>query len=246
MMTNIRLLHPEYEYVFFDDERVVTFISDEFPEFRSVFDAFAFPIQRFDFFRYLAIYHHGGFYFDLDVLLAANLSPLLDAGCVFPFEGLTMSHHLRRRHHIDWELGNYAFGAAPKHPFLAAVIENCVRAQKNPAWVKPMMRGAPPFFNAEFFVLNSTGPGLLTRTFAEHPELATSVTVLFPEDVCDVASWHSFGNHGVHMMDGTWRSKSGFFRRRFAQYWELWNTRRLLNESRKLGPKRSVQPGKTS
>ena len=130
MMANIRLLNPDFEYLFFDEERVQAFIDHEFPQHRAVFDSFKFPIQRYDFFRYLAVYRYGGFYFDLDVMLASGLSDLLDAGCVFPFEGLTLSEYLRNRYKMDWEIGNYAFGAAAGHPFLAAIIENCVKAAK--------------------------------------------------------------------------------------------------------------------
>src|SRR6266446_1187968 len=75
----------------------------------------------------------------------------------FPFEGLTLSDFLRNQHKMDWEIGNYAFGAAAGHPFLEAVIENCVRAQKDPSWVKHMMRGLPYFLRAEYYVLNTTG-----------------------------------------------------------------------------------------
>ena len=50
--------------------------------------------------------------------------------CVFPFEELTLSR-LLRHHGIDWEIGNYAFGAEAGHAFLEAVIENCVRAQRD-------------------------------------------------------------------------------------------------------------------
>ena len=73
MMSNIRLLNADYEYLFFDDVRVRDFITQECPEHRAVFDAFQFPIQRYDFFRYLAVHRYGGFYFDLDVLLASGL-----------------------------------------------------------------------------------------------------------------------------------------------------------------------------
>ena len=64
---------------------------------------------------------------------------LLDFGCVFPFEELTINMFLRREYGMDWEIGNYAFGAAAGHPFLHAIIKNCVRAQKDPEWVQPMM-----------------------------------------------------------------------------------------------------------
>lgn len=242
VVSNITLLNPDYEYVFFDDERVEAFLDGEFPQYRGIFDAFQFPIQRYDFFRYLAVYRYGGFYFDLDVLLASGLTDLLQSGCVFPFEGLTLSHYLRERYAMDWEIGNYAFGAAPGHPFLEAVIENCVRAQKDSNWVKPMMRGCPGLFRAEFLVLNTTGPGLLSRTLAESPELANTVTVLFPEDVCDLGSWNRFGDFGIHLMDGSWRTESSFLHRRLAQCWESWKLRGFLKQSRKLGKTRQHIP----
>src|SRR5690242_21933575 len=75
-VANIRLLNPGFEYMFFDDRQVEEFIDKEFPEYRRVFDSFPVRIQRYDFFRYLAVYRFGGFYFDMDLLLAANLSEL--------------------------------------------------------------------------------------------------------------------------------------------------------------------------
>jgi glycosyltransferase involved in cell wall biosynthesis len=238
MVANVKLLNPDYEYLFFDDDGVRKFIQQEFPQYREVFDSFPFPIQRYDFFRYLAVYRHGGFYLDLDIMLASGLSSLLHHDSVFPFEGLTLSPFLRTHHKMDWEIGNYAFGATPGHPFLMAVIENCVRAQKEPGWVKPMMRGLPWLFKDEFLVLNTTGPGLLSRTLAENVELAKSVTVLFPDDVCDLRNWNRVGELGVHFMEGSWRTPSSRIRRRLAQRWEHWKTQRLVQESLKLGKTR--------
>jgi hypothetical protein len=239
MMVNVRLLNPDYEHLFFDDEGVRRFIQQEFPQHREIFDCFRFPIQRIDFFRYLAVYRFGGFYLDLDVMLASGLSSLLQCGCVFPFEGLTLSPFLRNHHKMDWEIGNYAFGAAQGHPFLQAVIDNCVRAQKEPGWVKPMMRGLPALFRDEYLVLNTTGPGLLSRTFAENAELTKTITVLFPDDVCDVRNSNRFGDLGVHFMEGSWRTRGSHARRRLAQRWENWKMQGLLKESRRLGKTRN-------
>jgi hypothetical protein len=239
MAANIRLLHPDYEYCFFDDADVEQFIDKEFPHHRATFDAFPFPIQRYDFFRYLAVYRLGGFYFDLDVILASELEALLETGCVFPFEGITFSH-LLRSYGMDWEIGNYAFGAAPGHPFLEAVIANCVRGQTDRPWVAQMMRGAPLLAGDEYLVLNTTGPGQLSRTLAENPHLAKSVTVLFPEDVCDPRTWNVFGRYGVHLMEGTWRPSKSFVRQRLANRWESWMMGRLLKKSRRLGKTRRL------
>ena len=131
---NVTLLNPDFEYWLFDDKRIEGFINEEFPEYRGVLNSFRFPIQRYDFLRYLIIYRFGGFYFDMDVFLASNISELLEVGCVFPFERLTWSDSLRNEYGMDWEIGNYAFGAAAGHPFLLAIIGNCVRAQQDKKW----------------------------------------------------------------------------------------------------------------
>ena len=241
-VASLTSLNPTFDYRFFDDAAVTAFISTEFPQYRDVFESFRFRIQRFDFFRYLAVYRFGGFYFDLDFFLGSGLSPLLETGCVFPYEGLTFSRYLRDTHNMDWHIGNYAFGAAPGHPFIAAVIENCLRAQQDPSWAEPMMRGTPRLSRAEFTVLNTTGPGLISRTFSENKSLADTVTVLFPDDPCDMRNWNRFGDFGVHLMDGTWRGSGRSMRRRIAQLLEGRVAGRRLSESLRLGKTRRVPP----
>jgi inositol phosphorylceramide mannosyltransferase catalytic subunit len=234
-------LNPGFEYLMFDDTAVDFFIAERFPQYRDVFEEFPYRIQRFDFFRYLVVWELGGFYFDLDVLLVSSLDSLLERGCVFPFEELALNRFLRDQYNMDWALGNYAFGAARGHPFLNAIIQNCVRAQRDLAWVKPMQRGLPPLQRSEYYVLNTTGPGLVSRTLAENPDLAADVTVLFPEDVCESRYWNRFGEFGLHLMDGSWRRHRHFGFRRIARLWEARIRRRLERDSAKLGGKREVR-----
>jgi hypothetical protein len=237
--TNLQLLHPDWEYRYFDDADVLAFVDAEFPEHRETFDTFPQNIQRFDFFRYLAIFRLGGFYFDTDVLLYEPLDDLLNGTAVFPFEEITLNGHLRRAG-IDWEIGNYAFGADPSDPFLGRVIENCVRSLRDPAWAGEMLRGIPRAFRTDFEVLCTTGPAMISRTLVENPELAKDVTVLFPPDVCDPTSWHQFGRYGTHLMEGTWRVKGGFLRRRLGWLWAGRLQQRLLAESQLQGRSRHV------
>jgi len=171
-------------------------------------------------------------------LLGSGLSTLLERGCVFPFERLTFSHRLRTEFGMDWEIGNYAFGAAAGHPFLGAIIKNCVRAQTDPLWVKSMMRGTPPFDKDLYSVFYSTGPGLCSCTLAENPELAKTVTVLFPDDLCNVRNWYHFGEYGVHVMNSSWRPRRGFVTGRLGYFHWRWMERRLLKKSRALARSR--------
>jgi hypothetical protein len=238
---NLRLLNPDFEYLFFDDSQVERFIDVEFPQYRRVFDSFCVPIQRYDFFRYLAVYRFGGFYFDTDVLLASPLEDLLGLSCVFPFEHLTINRFLRKEYGMDWEVGNYAFGAVAGHPFLEAIIKNCVRAQEHPEWPDAMLRSIPRIFRRDYVVLATTGPGLVSRTLAEYPGACDHVKVLFPEDVCDSNSWFCFGNYGVHLQAGTWRKRDSFVRRLLYRLWSSTTRKALLKESLKRGRKRSLK-----
>jgi hypothetical protein len=239
-ITNVKLLHPGFEYRFFDDEMIDAFLGEHFPEYRGEYHSFRFRIQGFDFFRYLAVYQFGGFYLDLDVFLARNLNPLLASSCVFPFEELAEAKYFWDHFRMDWLIGNYAFAAEPRHPFLEAVIENCLRAKRQPDWVRPMLKGIPPSLADDFYILNTTGPGLVSRTLAENPQLAGTMNILFPEDVCDRKSWHHFGSYGVHHMAGSWRRPAGYLSRRLTRIWEHWNVRRIMAEGRSRGGTRTV------
>lgn len=240
-LASASLLNPDFEHELFDREKMEAFLKDEPASHRRAMESFRFPIQRFDFFRYLAVYRLGGIYMDLDVILARSLKPLLSCGCVFPFEELTLSSYLREAYGMDWDLGNYAFGAEAGHPFIKAIIENCLRAQEDPPWAGSMMRGIPRAFRKQFFVVNTTGPGLVSRTLAENVELQRSVAVLFPDDVCDEKTWHRFGDYGLHMMNASWRKRGSFLYTRLSRLWESRRRRTLLRRSKSLGPSR---PGK--
>jgi inositol phosphorylceramide mannosyltransferase catalytic subunit len=237
-LQNIRLLHPTYEHLVFDQAKMAEFLSSEPAEIRKTFDSFPHAIQRFDFFRYLALYRLGGFYFDFDVFLARNLDPLLGFQCVFPFEELTISEYLRTNHRMDWELANYAFAAAPRHRFLEKVIESCIRGHKDPKWAERLMERIPQAFRYSFVAPMTTGPGIVSRTFAENPDLHPAITILFPDDVCNQSTWQRFGDFGVHLMQASWRRKAGFLRSRLARLWENRRRRKLHLESLRLGPVR--------
>lgn len=236
--TNVRLLNPDFKYYFFDNEEKRAFVEQEFPFYRKVYDSFLFPIQRYDFFRYLAVYKYGGFYLDLDILLSESLTPLLNCDCVFAFEALTLSRFLRNECGMDWEIGNYAFGATPRHPFIENLIENCIKSQQDLKWVETIIAEIPRPFRSEYYVLCTTGPRMVTRTLAENPALADSISILFPDDVCNEHNWNQFGKYGVHLAYGSWRKHGDYVRRFSARLWRAWLSRSLLKESKKIGKTR--------
>ncbi len=241
-VANLKLLHPDWEHMLFDDEDMMRFMAAQPRAQRALFDAFPLAIQKVDYFRYLAVLKYGGFYFDLDVLLSEPLNELTTHACVFPFEELTINSYLRKTAGIDWELGNYAFGAAPDDPFLGAVAENCGRAQSDPSWANQLHRGIPAPFRAAYHVFNTTGPALVTRTYAEDVRSRRNVTILSPGNVCEEQNWHRFGRYGVHLMAASWRKRNNVLWRRIARLWENNRRRRYMAGSLRLGPTRDSVP----
>lgn len=237
---SVKLNNPGYEYLIFDDEAMLAFIDQHCPEMMSTFQSFELPIQRYDFFRYLAVFHLGGFYFDMDIFLARGLSDLLGFSCVFPFEMLTVSRFLQEEHDMDWQVGNYGFGAAPQHPFLGSLIENCARSQRDKNWTNAMLRRVPRFLRNQFSVVYVTGPGLVSRTLAEYPT-PNDITILFPKDVCNPDTWSTFGDYGVHLMIGAWRKKPGALVKRLQSAWLIREQRLVLERARRRGGARPLE-----
>ena len=229
---NMKLLNPDFEYLFFDDKRIESFTNEHFPEYQSVFDSFRFPIQKYDFFRYLAVYHFGGFYFDLDVFLYENLSDLLVHSCVFTFERIGINQYTKRQYDMHWDVGNFAFGATPGHPFVRAIIENCVRAQREPEWPVVMLKSIPWLFRKDAHVICTTGPGVVTRTYAENPQLHATVKILMPEDMCDRSSWTQFGRYGIDI--SRYEKQSAWRKRRNKLYQAIWNYHYKKTENRNI------------
>jgi hypothetical protein len=173
--------------------------------------------------------------------LTFPLENFLSFSFVFPVEELCINRFLVKEYGMDWEVGNYAFGAAAGHPFLKAIIDNCIRAQQHPDWANEMLKSVPRVFRREWLVLATTGPGLVSRTLAEYPVDSEQVQVLFPEDVRDPNNWHCFGGYGVHLQIGNWRRRERLVRRVLHRNWELRERKALLKKSFKRRGKRTLE-----
>ena len=113
--------------------------------------------------------------------------------------------------------------------------------REQPQWAEEMMASIPRIFRDNFYVFDTTGPGLVSRTLAEYRGPLKDIKVLFPEDVCDANKWHCFGNYAIHLHIGGWRKSKGFIHGRLNRLWETRRRSALLKTSVKLGGKRSLE-----
>ena len=209
----VRALHPEsagYVHLFFTDDDIYAFLKEREPGWLPLYESLVHaPIQRVDLFRYVAVLHYGGCYLDLDLLLGNPLDSILDEprGAAFPFERLVDAdvHPTLARAGALSQVGQYAFCAAPRHPFLLAILRYVRRAAADPEWaaVPPPAEGDE---DDDKTVHYTTGPALVTRAFYEGG-FGAQVALMYasPLGPSDAAGWGGFGPFGVHMHAGTWK-----------------------------------------
>eukprot|EP00658_Telonema_sp_P-2_P025954 TRINITY_DN20471_c0_g1_i3.p1 TRINITY_DN20471_c0_g1~~TRINITY_DN20471_c0_g1_i3.p1 ORF type:complete len:530 (+),score=112.19 TRINITY_DN20471_c0_g1_i3:56-1645(+) len=79
-------MHPGWDYKFWTDVSMREFVEKEYSWFLPTYDAYQYPIQRADVIRYLAVYHYGGIYADLDLQPLTSMEPYLKGTDVLVFE----------------------------------------------------------------------------------------------------------------------------------------------------------------
>jgi hypothetical protein len=89
-----------------------------------------------------------------------------------------------------------------------------------------VLQHVPRPFRDGWIALCTTGPLLVSRTFAEYDTAHAPVDVLFPPEPTDPTWWFTFGDYGVHLMEGSWRAKSGMLKRKLEGMWRLNEERR--------------------
>lgn len=194
---SIMLANPGYEYMFFDKTQAEAFLIKHYPQYYQTYLRLPIFIQKIDFFRYIAVYHYGGFYMDLDVQALKPLdAQITNHKAVFPVDEYVVAEwqtdkRFRRFHQngVDFLLGQYAFGAISGHGFLKRLIETI---HKNiDAYERLVHKG-------EQYVYSTTGPDFVADEYMDYAE---------KEDIfiLDNGKRQMFGDYAKHDYMGTWK-----------------------------------------
>jgi len=159
--------HPDWEYRFWNRTMMHDFLESHCPEFLPYYNDYPFNVQRWDAIRYFILYHHGGLYVDMDYECIEPLDVLL-AGqtCCMGMEPTIHS----RINHRRLILGNALMAATPKHPYMAAIIED-MKTNFSVDYKK----------GDSTQIMESTGPFMVTRVY-EHFKKKNDITLL-PADL---------------------------------------------------------------
>ncbi len=188
----IKSICPEFEYKFYSDEDIDSFMLNNYPEYYIQFMNLPRKIMQIDMFRYFLIYEYGGWYIDMDYYLIKKLD--CSDEIILPCSNHNNGGDTRF-------LGNCIFGSIPKHQFWKSLMDNMMT------------------FNLlkEFFdndVLETTGPGLVTRMWLKS-EYKNGIQI--PEknlfhppsgqiNKVKLNELKSYNSYGVHLCSGVWRN----------------------------------------
>jgi len=106
--------NPEYQYEFYDDDRIAAFVLDEFGP--SIFDLYIrinIGAAKADFFRYAILLKKGGIYLDIDSLSITKLDQF-----ILPTDSALVSLENNSVFYVQWALIYKA-----NHPFLKKTME---------------------------------------------------------------------------------------------------------------------------
>jgi mannosyltransferase OCH1-like enzyme len=197
---SIKKVNPGYEYMFFKDNQINQFLEQNYPEYYDTFLKLPLNIQKVDFFRYIAIYHYGGFYFDLDVKGVQPLDNLLENRCVFPVDEIITKEMCKLERFkkfcdkdINFLLGQYAFGAAPGDPFIKLVIDK----------IHMNINSYIHYFipNSDDYVYKTTGPDFITNVYSGYKNKDDIKILHYDKRQC-------FGKYATHDYVGTWKDNN--------------------------------------
>lgn len=211
----VKELHPDYQYIFYDDDEMFAFMKSTFPEYWKKFKNFRYKIQQIDFFRLCAVYHHGGIYLDLDTWLFKPLDDILVMGDlifpaefkVSPTECQTWRKKLRfmglpkcdTQTEEIFTVGNYGLASSKGNPVLKKIMEIILQDYDE------TMEKLEQTKRYHLMVYCTTGPDKVTEIYYQHPEIGSKMTILSDPTTRKCCR---FGIYGKHVCTGSWKATS--------------------------------------
>ena len=191
--TEIKRLHPDFEYRFYTDHDMDTLMKNEFPEYYEKFNQLPRMIMKIDMFRYFLMYKYGGLYTDMDYLMFKPFD-FLNAAVVIP------TNRDRNEKGTLTSLGNCIFASTPNHQFWKSLIDTLFTID----------RANMPYSGFDH-VIQSTGPMFVFDMYSKYHnkgDIFVPERMLFhPPTKTDTRYTEQLkqkGCYGMHICTGAW------------------------------------------
>lgn len=163
--------HPDFEYLFFDDDGCRAFIRRHLPALSPTYDRLPLPVQKADLFRYAVIHQLGGVYADVDTACRAPLHSYVDLERDHLVIGVEMTpdehpggiESYGRSYCFPVQYLQWTFAAPAGHPALGRVLQRIAAfVHDTPDRALRAWSDASPKFTLEM-----TGPIMFTQAIRE-------------------------------------------------------------------------------
>jgi mannosyltransferase OCH1-like enzyme len=202
LLKKINEFNPEYNYLFFSDNDIDDFLSSKYPKYYETYLKLPVKIQKFDFFRYVVLYHYGGIYLDLDMLVLDNFDDILHKECVIPIEQYVNKDQKRYKNiKNDFLLGNYALACEKRNDFMKMLIDNIHLNITNIN--DTFENGFKNKLEKEIFVYETTGPDYVTNCYIDYKNKKDIQLLINPKSFNNRN--HTFGKYARHLYFGSWK-----------------------------------------
>lgn len=198
LINSIKKYNPDYNYMFFTDEDIKVFLKEKYHHYYETYLKLPLKIQRIDFFRYIAVYHYGGFYLDLDVLCLKSFDDLLQYECIFPVDEMISEQMCKNKRYKYFcknntkiLLGQYAFAAISNNTFIKTLVDNI---HNNIDIIVESYKKR----NFENYVYMTTGPDYVTKEYIKYKD-KQNIHIL------QNGKRQYFGDYAKHEYFGSWK-----------------------------------------
>jgi mannosyltransferase OCH1-like enzyme len=198
---SIHKYNPTYTYLYFTDNDIINFLQNNYPNYYDTYLKLPVMIQKIDFFRYIAIYHYGGIYLDIDIECLKSFDPLLKYNSVFGIDlyiNKEECNYSRYTPFCDIQqyffIGQYAFAAEKHNNFIKILIDNIHNNIEN---IINEFEQLDNKINNDY-VYRTTGPDYISKLYNEY-ENKELIKILYTNDI------QVFGEYAIHHFNGTWK-----------------------------------------
>ena len=201
----IRKYNTNYKYLFFNDDDIENFLKENYYDtYYQSYKKLPVIIQKIDYFRYIAVYHYGGFYFDLDMKGYFPLDELLNYDSVFPVDqniDKNKCNKIRYNHYckkgIQFLLGQYAFGAKPQNDFIKTLIDTIHYSIDRYIIEYEKIKDKSKSIQHQY-IYSTTGPDYVTNIYNNYSNKENVHILHYP-----IGQY--FGKFAKHNYYGTWK-----------------------------------------
>jgi len=120
-----------YEYMFWTDDMILKLISEEYPNFYNIYKLARTGVQKGDIARIILVYHYGGIYIDLDVLVLRDFKEIIDMNSDKLYISYEPSGQTKALYNSDKYICNAFFAANKNNNMLKILLNNIPEYIKN-------------------------------------------------------------------------------------------------------------------